>query len=143
MELKNNLLSITTRDTSGPRFELPIEPAGYISDPDTWFGRVNLATLGLVSPTDPSSVILDGFFNNANKPGSVVFVSKAAFDSLDMHARTSLIEVIYFGTIPLPQVVGDPERHRVTFDGVIELESSLNLLLFSALSDWVQIRLVD
>lgn len=139
-----NVLFASTRATSGPRFELPVESAGNIFDRTSWFGDINLLMLGEVSNTDPRSVTNDGIFNLANQPGAVLFVSKDAFNSLPMAAKRSLFEVIFSGLVPFPHPVGDPSETHAPFEGVIEIDSRIDYPLFGAAqSDWVQIKLIN
>jgi hypothetical protein len=144
MNAQNDVLFPSTRATSGPRFELPIEPAGNIFDRTTWFGDVSLVMLAEVSNTDPRSITNDGIFNLTNQPGAVLFVSKDAFDSLPMAAKRYLFEVIYSGRVPFPQPVGDPPATHAEFKGVIEIDSRIDHQFFvAALSDWVQIKVIN
>jgi len=94
----------------------------------TWFGDIDIAMIGIASENDPRMFTNDGIFNQANKPGAVLFVSAEALDSLPVQAREYLGTVMNSKRMPIPGEFWDHSKW-VPFLGTIEFDERLSWLL--------------
>jgi hypothetical protein len=119
--------------SSQMRFELPV-PQWVLQDDGSsrrdiwdfkmWFGCINIAMIGVVADNDPRMLTNDGIFNQANKPGAVLFVSAESLDSLSVEARRYLGIALNSKEIPIPATLYEPPKW-MPFVGTIEFDHRL------------------